>query len=97
MWEFLSQALEKGGPALLAVAVIFIMFGWTVRVLWADNQILHGKLEAIQEKRVVETKEVAETIIENMRELDRAVDTLSTAMDTLTRLRSRHVEEDEEC
>ncbi len=90
MWEFLGTALEKGGLVGLAFALIFVMFGLTVRTLWNDNQDLHAKMGAIQEKRVEETKEVAETVLQNALELERAVDRLSAALDTIMRLRKRN-------
>lgn len=98
MWEFLTTVLKEQGPVALAFAVVFVAFALVVRALWNDNQKLHTKLETIQEKRVDETKEVSEIILENTRDLDKAVGTLATAMDVLTKLQRRGYvnEEDEE-
>lgn len=94
MWEFLAQLLEKGGVVAVLLGLIVVGFGWAFRTVWNDNRALRVEVKALQEdyaerlnglqeRRVNEARQVTEQVVKHTANVDRAVDKLESALDTL--------------
>ena len=97
MWEFFLELLKTGGAAAL-VAAAAIAGGV---VLWRENNKLREKLDSLQntfretlntlqEKRVVDAREVTERVVTHVGNVDRTMAKLETELDVLLQLQRRN-------
>ena len=86
MWDFLGRVLTEGGLVAALFFIVLFFFGATVRVLWAQNQELHKKLEGLQEKRLNDALKMQESMFKHIVSVDEAMNRLSSSLDVLIKL-----------
>lgn len=89
MWALLTQITDKGGLIAGLFASVVLVCVLVVRELWQQNQKLHEQIRAVHEKRVEESQEIIERVVQHVENTKHFMDKVREALDVLIALSKR--------